>query len=146
MQSEVLTRDPESTIFVAQEDAPTKSYASIVSSQTKKGPTKIYAPTNTSRIGPPKAVKQTVAALPQTEAPEASNPTTPSVIDVSEANYAEEKQPTVLQPLGRHSGSICGCVEFGLPFLLSEVTINAYDFFGDSSWATELADSVFAGF
>ena len=31
----------ESANSVAQEDAPKKSYASIVSSQTKKGPTKI---------------------------------------------------------------------------------------------------------
>ena len=46
----------------------------------------------------------------------------------------------------RQSGSICGYLEFGWPFLLSEVTIDAYDFFGESSWATELEDSVFAGY
>ena len=46
----------------------------------------------------------------------------------------------------RHSWSICGYLEFGWPFLLSEVTIDAYDFFGESSWETKLADSIFAGF
>ncbi|KAL3376460.1 hypothetical protein AABB24_003074 [Solanum stoloniferum] len=81
----------ESANSVAQEDAPKKSYASIVSSQTKKGPTKIYVPTNTSRMAPPKAEKQPVAAVAQTAAPEASNPTTPSGIDVPEANDAEDE-------------------------------------------------------
>uniref|UniRef100_A0A3Q7EYH0 Uncharacterized protein n=1 Tax=Solanum lycopersicum TaxID=4081 RepID=A0A3Q7EYH0_SOLLC len=77
------------------EDAQKKSYASIVSSQTKKRPCKIYAPTNTSRVAPPKAIKQTVAAVAQTAAPEASNPTTPSGIDVPKANYAEDEGAVV---------------------------------------------------
>lgn len=81
----------ESANFVAQEDAPKKSYASIVSSQTKKGTTKIYVPTNTSRMAPPKAVKQPVAAVAQTAAPEASNPTAPSGINVAETNDTEDE-------------------------------------------------------
>lgn len=79
----------ESANSVAQEDAPKKSYASIVSSQTKKGPTKIYVPTNTSRMAPPKAVKQPVAAVAQTAASEASNATAPSGINVAETNDTE---------------------------------------------------------
>ncbi|XP_010317134.2 nuclear transport factor 2-like isoform X3 [Solanum lycopersicum] len=81
----------ESVNSVAQEYAPKKSYASIVSSQTKKGPTKIYVPTNTSRVAPPKAVKQPVAVVAQNAAPESSNPTTTSGIDVPEANDAEDE-------------------------------------------------------
>ncbi|KAM3342664.1 nuclear transport factor 2 [Capsicum galapagoense] len=79
----------ESANSVAQEDAPKKSYASIVSSQTKKGPTKIYVPTNTSRMAPPKAVKQPVAAVAQTAASEASNAAAPSGINVAETNDTE---------------------------------------------------------
>ncbi|KAK4360711.1 hypothetical protein RND71_019663 [Anisodus tanguticus] len=81
----------ESANSVAQEDAPKKSYASIVSSQTKKGPTKIYVPTNTSRMAPPKAVKQPAAAVAQTPAPEASNPTAPSGTNVPETNDTEDE-------------------------------------------------------
>ncbi|PHU25428.1 hypothetical protein BC332_03760 [Capsicum chinense] len=79
----------ESANSVAQEDAPKKSYASIVSSQTKKGPTKIYVPTNTFRMAPPKTVKQPVAAVAQTAASEASNATAPSGINVAETNDTE---------------------------------------------------------
>uniref|UniRef100_K4B5A6 Uncharacterized protein n=1 Tax=Solanum lycopersicum TaxID=4081 RepID=K4B5A6_SOLLC len=42
-------------------------------------------------MAPPKAVKQMVAAVGKTAAPEASNPTIPSGIDVPEANYAEDE-------------------------------------------------------
>ena len=42
-------------------------------------------------MAPPKAVKQTVVEVAQTAAHEASNPTTPSGIDVPEANYAEDE-------------------------------------------------------
>lgn len=81
----------ESENSVAQEDAPKKSYASIVSSQTKKGPTKIYVPTNTSRMAPAKAVKQPVAAVAQTPAPEASNPTAHNGANVPETNDTEDE-------------------------------------------------------
>ncbi|TMW83029.1 hypothetical protein EJD97_003227 [Solanum chilense] len=43
-------------------------------------------------MAPPKAVKQTVAAVAQTAAPEASNPTTPSGIYVPEANMLKMKE------------------------------------------------------
>ena len=38
-------------------------------------------------MAPPKAVKQMVAAVGKTAAPEASNPTIPSGIDVPKANF-----------------------------------------------------------
>ncbi|EPS71512.1 hypothetical protein M569_03247 [Genlisea aurea] len=41
--------DSEAVISASEEDAPKKSYASIVSSQTKRGPMKIYVPTNSAR-------------------------------------------------------------------------------------------------
>ncbi|XP_059283645.1 nuclear transport factor 2-like isoform X4 [Lycium ferocissimum] len=81
----------ESANSVTQEDAPKMSYASIVSSQTKKGPIKIYVPTNTSRAAPPKAVKQPVAAVAQTPAPEASNRTGPSGTNVPVTNHTEDE-------------------------------------------------------
>lgn len=59
---------------VTQEDAPKKSYASIVSSQTKKGPTKIYVPSN-SRMAPAKAEKQPVKSVAQAPGRESSIPT-----------------------------------------------------------------------
>ncbi|XP_059306080.1 nuclear transport factor 2-like isoform X2 [Lycium ferocissimum] len=110
VQSEVLTPDPEEVQhveekandsledgrrvgdereIVAKEDAPKKSYVSIVSSQTKKGPTKIYVPTNTSRTAQ-KAVKQPVAAVALTPAPEASNFTGPNGTNVPETNHNED--------------------------------------------------------
>ncbi|KAL0424507.1 UNVERIFIED_CONTAM: Nuclear transport factor 2 [Sesamum radiatum] len=44
----------ESASSASQEDAPKKSYASIVSSQTKKGPTRVYVPANSARVASPK--------------------------------------------------------------------------------------------
>lgn len=56
-----------------EEDAPKKSYASILSSLTKKNPTKVYVPTNTVKVSPAKIVKQPVNdAEPPT--PESSSP------------------------------------------------------------------------
>uniref|UniRef100_K4B5M0 Uncharacterized protein n=1 Tax=Solanum lycopersicum TaxID=4081 RepID=K4B5M0_SOLLC len=46
-------------------------------------------------MAPLKAVKQTVAAVAQTAAPEASNPTIPSGIDVPEAYYVEDEGPLI---------------------------------------------------
>ncbi|OIT05820.1 hypothetical protein A4A49_10752 [Nicotiana attenuata] len=48
------SENAEPATSVSQEDAPKISYASIVSSETKKGPTKIYVPAN-SRMVPSKA-------------------------------------------------------------------------------------------
>ncbi|XP_057492366.1 nuclear transport factor 2-like isoform X2 [Actinidia eriantha] len=66
----------ESTSSTAQEDTPKKSYASILSSQTKKGgsrPTKVYVPANTSRLAPKKNEKRRPLGLVASDpAPEAS--------------------------------------------------------------------------
>ncbi|XP_006338360.1 ras GTPase-activating protein-binding protein 2-like isoform X2 [Solanum tuberosum] len=61
----------EPATSVSREDAPKKSYASIVSSQTKKGPTKIYVPSN-SRMAPAKTEKQPVKSVAQAPGPESS--------------------------------------------------------------------------
>lgn len=89
----------ESASYTAQEDAPKKSYAYILSSQTKKagsGPAKVYVQANTSRVGPTKTEKQTpipVAHDPVTEpsAPSASG----SVNDPQSGNAQEEGSDAV---------------------------------------------------
>ncbi|KAL8541229.1 hypothetical protein ACS0TY_002471 [Phlomoides rotata] len=53
-----------------QEDTPKKSYASIVDSHTKKGPTKIYVPANTAKVVP-KFVKQPLSS--STEVPDSES-------------------------------------------------------------------------
>ncbi|KAK3012282.1 hypothetical protein RJ639_012952 [Escallonia herrerae] len=79
----------EPTSPSAQEGTPKKSYASIVSSQTKKGNAgsiKIYVPANTSKVAPTKTEKQS-----QAPAPEASVPSAPSIIDAPESsNFQDE--------------------------------------------------------
>ncbi|GER49309.1 nuclear transport factor 2 family protein [Striga asiatica] len=45
-----VTEVADAVTSSSQEDTPKKSYASIVSSQTKKGPTKIYVPTNIAKL------------------------------------------------------------------------------------------------
>lgn len=59
-----------------QEDTPKKSYASIVSSQTKKGPTKIYVPANTAKVVP-KTEKQPIKSSAEVPGSESSAPTEP---------------------------------------------------------------------
>ncbi|XP_057769718.1 nuclear transport factor 2-like isoform X2 [Salvia miltiorrhiza] len=59
-----------------QEDGPKKSYASIVSSQTKKGPIKVYVPTNTAKVVSAKTEKQPVNTA-EHPAPESSSPIAP---------------------------------------------------------------------
>lgn len=64
----------------AQENAPKKSYASIVSSQTKKGnsgDSKVYVPTNTSRVAPTQIEKRSVRLVSQDPVPAASTPNAP---------------------------------------------------------------------
>ncbi|KAL2528610.1 Nuclear transport factor 2 (NTF2) family protein with RNA binding (RRM-RBD-RNP motif) domain [Forsythia ovata] len=66
----------ESVSFATQEDAPKKSYASILSSQSisKKGTTKVYIPSYTSRVAPSKTEKLSVDVAPHASDPEASAP------------------------------------------------------------------------
>nr|GLL26548.1 ras GTPase-activating protein-binding protein 2-like [Ipomoea trifida] len=61
----------ESTTSAIQDDAPKKSYASILSSQMNKGPTKIYVPTNASRM---KTEKQPASMVAQVPVPEPESP------------------------------------------------------------------------
>uniref|UniRef100_A0A5B7CAF6 Putative ras GTPase-activating protein-binding protein 2 n=1 Tax=Davidia involucrata TaxID=16924 RepID=A0A5B7CAF6_DAVIN len=87
----VVTEPASST---AQEDAPKKSYASIVSSQTKKGssgPTKVYVPANTSRVAPIKIDKQSLSSVAQTPGPEAWTTTAPSSINAPESGNAQDE-------------------------------------------------------
>ncbi|XP_057768644.1 nuclear transport factor 2-like isoform X2 [Salvia miltiorrhiza] len=57
----------------SQEDAPKKSYASIVSSQTKKGPAKVYVPT-TTRVASTKTEQQSIIpAVEEASVSEASD-------------------------------------------------------------------------
>ncbi|PSS30512.1 G3BP-like protein [Actinidia chinensis var. chinensis] len=70
-----ITAVTESTSSTVQEDTPKKSYASILSSQTKKGgsrPTKVYVPANTSRLAPKKNEKRSLGLVASDPAPEAS--------------------------------------------------------------------------
>lgn len=57
----------------AQEDAPKKSYASIVKVQKgSSGPTKVYVPTNTVKSGPNKTESQVIESVESAEVPEAA--------------------------------------------------------------------------
>ncbi|CAK9186003.1 unnamed protein product [Ilex paraguariensis] len=84
----------ESAASTAQEDSPKKSYASIVSSQTKKrvsGPTKVYIPSNNTRVDPSKMEKQPVSLAAQTPAPEASASSAPSSVNAHESWSAQDE-------------------------------------------------------
>ncbi|KZV45620.1 ras GTPase-activating protein-binding protein 2-like [Dorcoceras hygrometricum] len=70
-----IAADAESDASAFEDDAPKKSYASIVSSQTKKGPTKIYVPANTAKSVKPE--KQTVIQASDSLGSEASAPSAP---------------------------------------------------------------------
>lgn len=65
----------------AEEDTPKKSYASIVSSHTKKGNSgsvKMYVPTNSTKVAPPKTEKLSLNSISQDLAPAASVPNAPA--------------------------------------------------------------------
>lgn len=79
----------ESASSTSQEDAPKKSYASIVSSQTKKGPTKVYVPANSARVASPKTEKQSVNQAAEASGSEASAHHTPVV--APESNDAQDE-------------------------------------------------------
>ncbi|KAA8547909.1 hypothetical protein F0562_004338 [Nyssa sinensis] len=90
-QISVVTESASST---AQEDAPKKSYASIVSSQTKKGssgPTKVYVPANTSRAAPIKNDKQSLSSVAHVPGPEAWTTTAPSSTNSPENGNVQEE-------------------------------------------------------
>ncbi|TMW80422.1 hypothetical protein EJD97_020299 [Solanum chilense] len=97
-------------------------------------------------MAPPKAIKQTVAAVAQTAAPEASNPTTPSGIDVPEANYAEDKGSLIPPGAVVFDASRAAVCATAATNCFTAFGGDILEVFVESSWATELADSVFAGF
>ncbi|KAL2499866.1 Nuclear transport factor 2 (NTF2) family protein with RNA binding (RRM-RBD-RNP motif) domain [Abeliophyllum distichum] len=69
-----ITTVEESATSSSQEDAPKKSYASILSSQSKKGPTKVYVPANTLRLAPTLTEKQSINSAAPASGPESSSP------------------------------------------------------------------------
>ncbi|XP_028090404.1 putative G3BP-like protein isoform X4 [Camellia sinensis] len=84
----------ESASSTAQEDTPKKSYASIVSSQTKKGGSgtiKVYVPANTSRVAHTKTVKQTLGSVAHAPMPEASSPSASGSVNALESGNAQEE-------------------------------------------------------
>ncbi|KAH6829689.1 hypothetical protein C2S53_016243 [Perilla frutescens var. hirtella] len=62
----------ESITSASQEDAPKKSYASIVSSQTNKGHAKVYVPTTPARVASTKTEKQSFNPVAEASVSEAS--------------------------------------------------------------------------
>lgn len=85
-QASASLESSQSTTAI-QDDAPKKSYASILSSQMKKGPTKIYVPTNASRM---KTEKQSASLVAQAPLPEAPTPTAPNTA-INESKNAQEE-------------------------------------------------------
>lgn len=78
----------ESSSSSAQDDAPKKSYASIV--KVTKGsswPTKVYVPTNTIKVVPKKSENQSLGSVPPTSVPEAS---APSSVGTPESSNTQE--------------------------------------------------------
>ncbi|KAL2523026.1 Nuclear transport factor 2 (NTF2) family protein with RNA binding (RRM-RBD-RNP motif) domain [Forsythia ovata] len=72
-----MTTVEESATSSSQEDAPKKSYASILSSQSKKGPTEVYVPANTLRVAPTLTEKQSINSAAPASGPESSSSTEP---------------------------------------------------------------------
>lgn len=84
----------ESISSTAMEDAPKMSYASILSSQAKKGgpvPTKVYVPTNTLKATPKKAENKQVATVAQGPPQEASAPIAPSNISSPDSSNVHDE-------------------------------------------------------
>ncbi|KAJ9564474.1 hypothetical protein OSB04_000440 [Centaurea solstitialis] len=85
----------ESISSTPVEDAPKMSYASILSSQTKKGgpmPTKVYVPANTSRITPAKTENIPVATVAQgPPPPEVSAPIASSSISSPDSSNVHDE-------------------------------------------------------
>ncbi|CAI9752746.1 unnamed protein product [Fraxinus pennsylvanica] len=67
----------ESATSSSQEDPPKKSYASILSSQSKMGPTKVYVPANTLGVAPTITEKRSIDSAVTASSPEPSSPTAP---------------------------------------------------------------------
>ncbi|KAK4417588.1 Nuclear transport factor 2 [Sesamum alatum] len=79
----------ESVPSASQEDAPKKSYASIVSSQAKKGPTKVYVPANPAKGTSAKTESQPVNPATEASSSEAAAPIPAD--DAQESKDAEDE-------------------------------------------------------
>ena len=103
-----ITAVTESTSSTAQEDAPKKSYASILSSQTKKrgsGPTKVYIPVNTSRLAPKKTEKRSLGLVARDPVPEASAPSA-SGSAFESGNAHEQGSTSFITCCSKHAVSV----------------------------------------
>ncbi|KAL0450463.1 UNVERIFIED_CONTAM: Nuclear transport factor 2 [Sesamum latifolium] len=79
----------ESVPSASQEDVPKKSYASIVSSQAKKGPTKVYVPANPAKGTSAKTESQPVNPVTEASDSEAAAPVPPD--NAQESEDAEDE-------------------------------------------------------
>lgn len=79
----------ESVASASQEDAPKKSYASIVSSQTKKGPTKVYVPSRTAKIASAKMEKKSINTAAESSGAESSQHHKP--VNAPESDGAQDE-------------------------------------------------------
>ncbi|KAG8384609.1 hypothetical protein BUALT_Bualt04G0135700 [Buddleja alternifolia] len=79
----------ESISSESQEDAPKKSYASIVSSQTKKGSIRVYVPANPARVASAKTEKQPVNPAIEASGSVASASTLPD--NAQESKHAQDE-------------------------------------------------------
>ncbi|CAA0820294.1 Nuclear transport factor 2 (NTF2) family protein with RNA binding (RRM-RBD-RNP motifs) domain [Striga hermonthica] len=84
-----VTEVADAVTSSSQEDTPKKSYASIVSSATKKGPTKIYVPTNTAKLAQAKAEKQPLNPAAGESLPELTSHVVPD--DVPESKDVQDE-------------------------------------------------------
>ncbi|KAL0343796.1 UNVERIFIED_CONTAM: Nuclear transport factor 2 [Sesamum angustifolium] len=84
-ESAVAESDPSAS----QEDVPKKSYASIVSSQAKKGPTKVYVPASPAKGTSAKTESQPVNPSTETSDSEAAAPVPPD--NAQESEDAEDE-------------------------------------------------------
>lgn len=81
-----LTEEPITS--ASQEDAPKMSYASIVSSQTKKGPAKAYIPT-TARVAFTKTEEQSI--IPVAEASVSESSENLATVNAPESDDAQDE-------------------------------------------------------
>ncbi|KAL3624068.1 hypothetical protein CASFOL_032884 [Castilleja foliolosa] len=72
----------DSVTSPSEEDAPKKSYASIVTLQKKKGPIKVYVPTNAAKPAQAKTDKQALKPAAEGSRPESSTHVAPESKDI----------------------------------------------------------------
>ncbi|KAF5457644.1 hypothetical protein F2P56_021732 [Juglans regia] len=84
-----LSTAVESSSSSGQDDAPRKSYASIVKvTKGSSGPTKIYVPTNTLKVAPKKTENQSLGSVVPSSVPE---PSAPSSVGTPESSNTQDE-------------------------------------------------------